>query len=240
MVHRSTPLINAFRSYVSGGARSVVASVDDSKLMQEMAGGFLAGESRQGVEAPQNYGFTSVTMDADEMLQNAAGMAAKASGFASALTKMSGMWPETFISFIGGSRAFAVAGNIDDRRHRLFNLAKGDVAMFRTKQDQLQLHLTTDGGFFSGPDSKTVRMQLVPAQQQQGSVAQMCLTEELEQRTAQDEREILRVPRHGTGGRGCLRYHAANSLYPGFARQSELIPQAARRPVCAGCDETRT
>ncbi len=149
-MHRYTPAGSAYRAYTAGGARSVVHEVDDSKLMQEMAGNFMAGESRQGVESPQNYGFTSVTADAEK----------------DALGKILG-GAETFISFMGGNRSFPVAGAIDDRRHRLINLVKGDVAMFRQAADQLQLHLTQDGGFFSAPDSKTVRMQLVPAQQQQ-------------------------------------------------------------------------
>ena len=149
-MHRATPANSSFRAYVAGGARSVVDKVDDGKLMQEMGGNFMKGEARQAIEAAQNYGFTSVTMDADKDKDgNITGSA------------------ETFISFIGGNRAFPAAGNIDDRRHRLKDLEKGDVAMFRTKDDQQQFHLTGDGGFWSAPEGKTVRMQLVPKKQQQ-------------------------------------------------------------------------
>ena len=40
-MHRATPLNSSFRSYVAGGARSVIDKIDDSKLMQEMAGNFM-------------------------------------------------------------------------------------------------------------------------------------------------------------------------------------------------------
>jgi hypothetical protein len=102
------------------------------------------------VESPQNYGFTSVVMDADKD-QNG-----QVSGGA-----------EGFISFCGGNRSFPVCGVMDDRRHRLKGLEKGDVAMFRTKDDQQQFHMTQDGGYWSGPDSKTLRMQLISQQQDQ-------------------------------------------------------------------------
>ena len=56
---------SSLRGYSAGGARGVVDQVDDSKLMQEMGGNFMANEMRSGVEAPQNYGFTSVVFDAE-------------------------------------------------------------------------------------------------------------------------------------------------------------------------------
>ena len=149
-MHRATPLNSSFRSFVAGGARSVVSGVDDMKLMQEMAGNFMAGETRSAVEAPQNYGFTSVVFDAtkDAMGKVLAGA-------------------EVAMSFLGGNRSFPLAGAMDDRRHRLFGLEKGDTAMFRGKDDQQQFHMSGDGGFWTAPDSKTVRMHLVPAKQQQ-------------------------------------------------------------------------
>jgi phage gp45-like len=145
-VHRATPLNSSFRAYTAGGARSVVEKVDDSKLMQEMAGNFMANESRSGIEAPQNYGFSSVVFDAEKDVMGRI----KASA-------------ETFIGFMGGNRSFPVAGAMDDRRHRLYKLEPGDTAMFRGRGDKQQLHLTKDGGFWSAPQDKTVRMQLVPS-----------------------------------------------------------------------------
>jgi phage gp45-like len=104
----------------------------------------MKGETRDKIESPQNYGFSSVCMDGDD------------NGSA-----------EGFMSYPGGNRSFAYCGVMDDRRHRLKGLDKGDVAMFRTKDDNQQFHMTGDGGFWSAPTDKTVRMQLVKKQDQQ-------------------------------------------------------------------------
>src|SRR5215467_4644111 len=53
-MHRTTPLVSAFVSYVSGGCRATVDQVDDSKLMQEMSGAFMKFEQRGAVESPQD------------------------------------------------------------------------------------------------------------------------------------------------------------------------------------------
>ena len=111
-MHRSTPLAAAFRAYSAGGARSVVDSVNDNTLMQEMKGKFMANESRDKFEAPQNYGFSSVVLPATQ------GEGGKKDG------------AEAFISFIGGSRSFAVAGVMDDRRHRPMGLKPGENAQY--------------------------------------------------------------------------------------------------------------
>src|SRR5262245_18363750 len=66
VMHRATPLMTSTRAFVAGGARSVIAEVNDKPLMQEMKGNFMKGETRQEVESPQNYGFTSVCMDGDK------------------------------------------------------------------------------------------------------------------------------------------------------------------------------
>ncbi|WP_439372914.1 phage baseplate assembly protein domain-containing protein [Bradyrhizobium sp. DASA03120] len=142
-MHRATPLNSSLRGYTAGGARGVVDQVDDSKFLQEMAGNFMYNESRKGCEAPQNYGFTSVVFDAET---DAMGKIKSAA--------------EHFTSFMGGSRSFPVS-IMDDRRHRLFKLEKGDTAMFRGRGDKQQFHLTQDGGFWTAPQDKTVRMHLV-------------------------------------------------------------------------------
>lgn len=150
-MHRTTPLAAAFRSYSAGGARSVVHSVDDTTLMQNMKGNFMAGETRDNVEAPQNYGFTSVTADGSAM-QDAGG--GGGGGGVGSIGQQSGMGPETFISFMGGNRSFPVAGNIDDRRHRLFNLsqdaAKGSSAMYGLREWGQQFLITNDGMYMTG------------------------------------------------------------------------------------------
>jgi phage gp45-like len=154
-MHRATPVNSSFRGYVAGGARATVNTIDDSQLMQEHASDFMKNESRSAIESPQNYGFTSV--------------AAKAT--MDAMGKIIGS-AETFISFMGGNRSFPVAGNMDDRRHRLFGLSEGDTAMYRQKDDKQQFHMTSDGGFWSAPQDKTMRMALLDensgSQQQQG------------------------------------------------------------------------
>jgi len=149
-MQRNTTYTASFRAYSAGGARSVISEVDDDKLMQETSGNFMKSETREKIEAPQNYGFTSVCTDGDKDQE----------GNLSA-------GPEAFISFMGGSRSFPVCTVMDDRRHRLKKLEKGDVSMFRQKDDQQQLHLTKKGGYWSAPDDKTVRMQLVEKKQQQ-------------------------------------------------------------------------
>ena len=57
-MHRATPLNTSIRAYTAGGSRSVVDKVDDTKLMQEMGGNFMANETRDAIESAQNYGFS--------------------------------------------------------------------------------------------------------------------------------------------------------------------------------------
>jgi phage gp45-like len=154
-MHRATPLNTSFRSYVAGGARVTVPDVDDGQFMQESKGNFMANEARSAIEAPQNYGFTSVVRDAakgaDGKIQQSA---------------------ETFVQFMGGNRSFPVIGNMDDRRYRLYQLQKGDTAMFDYLQHQL--HMNNDGIFVTGRTDKKLKLQLVdpPQQQQSGAQAQ--------------------------------------------------------------------
>ncbi len=148
-MHRATPLTTSFRSYVAGGARSVIDQVDDKKLMQEMKGNFMRNETREKVESPQNYGFSSVVMDGDKDQNGKLSMGA-----------------EAFIGFMGGNRSFPVAMIMDDRRHRLKELEKGDVAMFRTKDDRQQIHMTKDGIFWSNREDRKNRIAMVPPPQQ--------------------------------------------------------------------------
>jgi phage gp45-like len=143
-MHKVTPDNTSHRAWSSGGSRGLVDTIDDNKLMQEHNGQMMNSEARAGMESPQNYGFTSCNMPADK------GPDGKITGSA-----------ENHISYSGGNRSFGVGGNMDDRRHRLRGLASGDSAMFRTKNDDMQIHLTSDGMYHSAPQK--VRMQLVPA-----------------------------------------------------------------------------
>jgi len=143
-MHRATPVNTSFRAFSAGGARSVVDKVNDGSLMQEMAGNFMKGETRDKVEAPQNYGFTSVVADAtkgkDGQIEESA---------------------EAFMSFIGGNRSFPVAGIMDDRRHRLKELEKGDTALFGLKDWGQQFHINKTGMFMSGSTDRKIRFALV-------------------------------------------------------------------------------
>jgi phage gp45-like len=154
-MHRQTPLNSSLRGFYSGGSASVVDQVDDTKLMQEMAGNFMANETRKAIQAPQNYGFTSVVFDAEK----------------DAMGKIQAS-AETFHNFLGGNRSYPVAGNMDDRRHRMYKLEKGDTAQFRGRGDYQQFHLTKDGGFWTAPQDKTVRMQLLQKDSQSNSTMQ--------------------------------------------------------------------
>jgi hypothetical protein len=145
-MHRATPLNSSFRGYVSGGSRGTVDTINDNSLMQEHAGNQMHSETRDAVESPQNYGFTSVCMPADK--------GSDGKMIASAEQQM---------SYSGGNRSFPVAGNMDDRRHRLRGLSSGDSAMHRTNSDDQQFHLTGGGNYNSAPTSKVIRSQLVPS-----------------------------------------------------------------------------
>ena len=127
-MHRATPSMSSFRAYSAGGARSVVDKVDDGRLMQEMSGNFMKGETRSKVECPQNYGFTSCVLPAkkgkDGQIEDSA---------------------EAFISFMGGNRSFPVAAIMDDRRHRPMGLKPGENAQY---DDIGQMTLMRRNGLF--------------------------------------------------------------------------------------------
>lgn len=151
-MHRATPVNSSFRAYSAGGARTTISGIDGTKLMQEIAGSFMKGESRSKVEAPSSYGFASLPFDADkdEDEDETAG-------------------PEAFVSFMGGNRSFPVCGPIDDRRHRLKGMEKGDVALFRGKDDGQQFHMNGIGTFLSTFPGKKLRLQVVAKAAQQAA-----------------------------------------------------------------------
>ena len=165
MVYRHTPLASAMRGYTAGGSRASIGPIDNSKLMQETNNcQGMRGKSWGRMEAPQNYGFTSVTADPDE--DEKTGMRKDSA--------------EGMVSFMGGNRSFPVMGPTDDRRHRLFNLAKdaakGAVAMFGLREWGQQFLNTEDGMHMTGNKEKKIRISLVEnkngKQQQQGQQQQ--------------------------------------------------------------------
>ena len=127
--------------YTSGGSRTLIDEIDDSTMMQQMKGTILHGEAREKVEAPQNYGFTSVVMPATKGQNGAIEECA-----------------EGFMSFHGGSRSASFCGVMDDRRYRLKELVQGNVAMFDHLQHQL--HFNDDGMFMTGRTDKKMKFQL--------------------------------------------------------------------------------
>jgi phage gp45-like len=110
---RQTPLTSAFVGYTSGGARTLIDTIDDGKMMQEMKGTMMFGEARDRVESPQNYGFSSVVRPAtkgkDGQIQSCA---------------------EGFMSFMGGNRSFPVCSIMDDRRYRPYGMKPGENAQY--------------------------------------------------------------------------------------------------------------
>jgi phage baseplate assembly protein V len=83
-------------------ARAVVQVVDDSAKMQLLQLGILDGETRDGLERLQEYGFTSVPEDGAEAV----------------------------VLFPGGSRDHGLVIAVDDRRYRLKGLGAGEVAVY--------------------------------------------------------------------------------------------------------------
>lgn len=90
-------------------ARAVLSAVDDSKGFQELKLELLAGETKEGVERMQNYGFTSVPFADSEAL----------------------------VGFIGGNRSHGVAFVVDDRKYRIKGLAEGEVAIYTDEGDKI-------------------------------------------------------------------------------------------------------
>jgi phage gp45-like len=147
---RQTPLTSGFYAYNGGGARCLIDTADDGHFMQESKSTFMRGEQRSKIESPQNYGFTSVVAKATKDKQG------RITGSA-----------EGFVSFMGSSRSFPVITVMDDRRHRLRDLKEGDVALFRGKDDQNQIHLNEDGGFWSNRNDRKTRIQMVKKKEKQ-------------------------------------------------------------------------
>ena len=149
-MHRQTPLTAGYVGYTGGGARTLIDTIDDSKMMQQMKGAIM-GESREGVESPQNYGFTSVVMPATKGANGEIDECA-----------------EGFMSYFGGSRTSNFCAVMDDRRYRLKELVQGNVAMFDHLQHQL--HFNDDGMFMTGRTDKKMKFQLAdPPQDNQQS-----------------------------------------------------------------------
>jgi phage gp45-like len=106
---------------VAGGARGCMHEADDTKRMQEVKVNFMKNETRDKVERPQNYGFTSYFRKAEK--KN--GQIEKCA--------------EHFSQFMGGNRTFPVCEMVDDRRYRLMNAEEGEVTVYDDQQQSLKL-----------------------------------------------------------------------------------------------------
>jgi phage baseplate assembly protein V len=83
-------------------ARAVVHLVKDSTKIQLVQLGVLDGETREGCERFQGYGFTSVPLEGAEAV----------------------------VLFVGGRRDHGLVVAIDDRRYRKKDLEPGEVALY--------------------------------------------------------------------------------------------------------------
>jgi phage baseplate assembly protein V len=96
-------------------ARAVLSRADDDKEIQELQLGILDGETRDGIERFQEYGFTSVPEDG----------------------------AEAAVLFVGGHRDHGIAVAVDDRRYRPTGLAGGEVCLYH--KDGARVHFKADG-----------------------------------------------------------------------------------------------
>ena len=201
-MHRAPPAHTLQRSYSAGGSRALIYTVDDAQLMQAMNGSGMKGETfkpsqisdLKGPEAPQNYGFTSVVADATKGADGQIDQCA-----------------EGFMNFMGGNRTFPVCGVMDDRRHRLINLAKdaakGAVAFFGLKDWGQQFLNTDDGMYMTGNTQKKIRMALVQnqnGQTQQQQPGQQALPRKFKSKSGVefDIETFVVEPRATNGGGG--------------------------------------
>lgn len=109
--HHLKPIVNRVRLTIG---RGVLHLVNDAAAVQQVQATFLAGETRDGVERPQNYGFTSVPLP--------------------------GMEPVAV--FLGGDRSQGIVVAVADRQYRLKGLPAGEVALYDDLGQRVHLSRT--------------------------------------------------------------------------------------------------
>jgi phage baseplate assembly protein V len=120
------PVVNRLRLLVGRGH---LTRVNDATAVQTVQAVFLAGETHEGMERLQQYGFTSHPHP--------------------------GGATETLALFVGGDRGNGVVICAGDRQYRLRPLAEGEVALY----DDLGqvVHLRRGGILIDSPLNVTVR-----------------------------------------------------------------------------------
>ncbi len=111
---------------MSVAARGEVKRVNNSPRMQTVQTSLLKNELRDGLEHPENYGFTSHPKPG----------------------------AECFALFFGGNRDHGIAIVVADRRFRVQTLAEGEVAIYDDLGQTV--HLTRAGLQVTSPTSVTV------------------------------------------------------------------------------------
>lgn len=109
---------NSLRNIVT---RAVITALDTAKKCQAAGIKLIAGDSKEGVEHLEPYGFTSAA-------QNGA---------------------EAVVLFPGGDRSHGMAVIVADRRYRLKGLARGEVAIYDDQGQSVTLTrggIVVDGG----------------------------------------------------------------------------------------------
>jgi hypothetical protein len=104
-------------------------------------------------------------------------------------------------------------GATDDRRHRLQKLEQGDTAMFRGRGDKQQFHMTKDGGFWSAPQDKTVRMHLLTSDSESNSTVQQGGSGGAQQSSRLLELKNAMAAAHPDRGGSQAKFIAARSAY---------------------------
>lgn len=115
-------------------SRAVLNAVNDAGGIQIVQSKLLAGETRDGIERMQNYGYTSVPLPGAEGL----GVC------------------------VGGSRNHVVVVVVEDGRHRMKGLQPGEVAMYSHLDNQAHRHhilFDKDGGITVMAKSVTVKAE---------------------------------------------------------------------------------
>lgn len=89
-------------------SRGVVSLIDDSLKMQALQIRMVSGEVKDNIERPQNYGFTSHPHPG----------------------------AEAFTVFVDGNRDHGLTLVVDDRRYRIKNLGRGEVAIYTDEDSE--------------------------------------------------------------------------------------------------------